>query len=48
MDDILLIGSDTNNLERIFDEKKKTLSHWVLQIASDKKQRGDSINYIGY
>ena len=34
----------------MFDEekKKKTLPSWGLQNATEKIQRGDSINYLGY
>jgi hypothetical protein len=50
MDDILLAYSYITILERMFDEekKKKTLPSWGLQNATEKIQRGDSINYLGY
>ena len=48
MDDILLADSDINTVERMFDEVQKTLPSWGLQIAPEKIQRGDSINYLGY
>jgi hypothetical protein len=49
MDDILLADANTDNLEKRF----KFYAHgilpcWGLQIAPDKLQREDSINYLGY
>ena len=32
----------------MFEEVKKILPCWGLQIAPEKIQRGDSINYLGY
>lgn len=32
----------------MFDEIKKTLPCWGLQITPEKIQRGHSINYLGY
>ena len=46
IDDILLSDSNADTLEIIFE--KIVLSKWGLQIAPEKIQRGDSINYLGY
>ena len=48
MDDILLSDSNVDTLERMFEEVKKILPCWGLQIAPEKIQRGDSINYLCY
>ena len=48
MDDILLSDSNKDILESMFEEVKKVLPRWGLQIAPEKIQRGDSINYLGY
>ena len=48
MDDILLSDSNKDTLESMFEEVKKVLPRQGLQIASEKIQRGDSINYLGY
>ncbi|KAL6091369.1 hypothetical protein STEG23_030322 [Scotinomys teguina] len=48
MDDILLAYSNADTLERLFEEVKKILPYWGLQIAPEKIQKGDSINYLGY
>ena len=48
MDDILLSDSNKDTLESMFEEVKKVLPRWGLKIASEKIQRGDSINYLGY
>ena len=48
MDDILLSDSKIDTLERIFEEVKKVLLKWILQIAPEKIQKGDSVNYLGY
>ena len=48
MDDILLSDSNKDTLESMFEEVKKVLPRWGLQIAPEKIQRGDSINYLGY
>ncbi|KAL6093193.1 hypothetical protein STEG23_016117 [Scotinomys teguina] len=48
MDDILLTDSNADTLERLFEEVKKILPCWGLQIAPEKIQKGDSINYLGY
>ena len=48
MDDILLSDSNKDTLENMFEEVKKVLPRWGLQIAPEKIQRGDSINYLGY
>ena len=48
MDDILLSDSNIDTLERMFEEVKKVLPKWGLQIAPEKIQRGDSVNYLGY
>lgn len=45
MDDILLADSNRDTFEQMFNEAKK-LPYWGLQIATEKIQRGDSINYI--
>ena len=48
MDDILLSDSSVNTLERMFEKVKKVMPKWRLQIAFEKIQRGDSVNYLGY
>jgi hypothetical protein len=48
MDDILLADANTDNLEKRFKEAQGILPSWGLQIAPDKLQREDSINYLGY
>ncbi|KAL6031758.1 hypothetical protein STEG23_037209 [Scotinomys teguina] len=48
MDDILLTDSNADTLERLFEEVKKILPCWGLQIAPEKIQKGDSVNYLGY
>ena len=48
MDDILLADSNINTLEKIFEGVRRILPTWGLQIAPEKIQRGDSINYLGY
>ncbi|MGE9574186.1 reverse transcriptase domain-containing protein [Escherichia coli] len=48
MDDILLSDSNKETLGHMFDMVKEVLPHWGLQIAPEKIQRGDSINYLGY
>ncbi|MBV2133725.1 DDE-type integrase/transposase/recombinase [Pseudomonas sp. MAP12] len=48
MDDILLSDSNKETLERMFEMVKEVLPRWGLQIAPEKIQRGDSINYLGY
>ncbi|KAL6087838.1 hypothetical protein STEG23_011789 [Scotinomys teguina] len=48
VDDILLADSNADTLERLFEEVKKILPCWGLQIAPEKIQKGDSINYLGY
>ena len=48
MDDILLSDSNLDTLERMFEEVKIILPKWGLQIAPEKIQRGDSVNYLGY
>ena len=40
MNDILLSDSNTDILERIFEEVKKVLPKWELQIVPEKIQRG--------
>ena len=47
-DDILLSDSNIDTLERMFEEVKIVLPKWGLQIAPEKIQRGDSVNYLGY
>ena len=32
----------------MFEEVKKVLPKWGLQITPEKIQRGDSVNYLGY
>jgi hypothetical protein len=39
MEVILLADLDTDTLERLFDEIKKTLPCWGLQIAPEKIQK---------
>ena len=46
MDDILLSDSNADTLERWFEEVKNVLPKWGLQIAPEKIQRGDSVNYV--
>ena len=48
MDDTLLADSGTNTLEKMFKKTQSILPCWRLQIGSEKLQRGDSINYLGY
>ena len=48
MDDILLSDSNIDTLQRMFEEVKKVLPHWRLQIAPEKVPGGDSFNYLGY
>lgn len=48
MDDILVSDSNKGRLKKMFEAVKETLPHWGLQIAPEKIQRGDSINYVGY
>ena len=48
MDDILLADSKIETLEKMFEKVKEVLPRWGLQIAPEKIQKGDSINYLGY
>ena len=48
MDDILISDQNKDTLERLFEEVKLVLPKWGLQIAPEKIQRGDSVNYLGY
>ncbi|ERE65275.1 putative Pol polyprotein [Cricetulus griseus] len=48
MDDVLLSDSNKDTLERMFEMVKEVLPRWGLQIAPEKIQRRDSINYLGY
>ena len=49
MDDILISDKKKDTLERLFEEVKIVLPiKWGLQIAPEKIQRGDSVNYLGY
>lgn len=49
MDDILLIASDTDTLERIFNVIQEISACWGLQVSPEKKiQRGNSLNYLGF
>ena len=48
MDYILLSRSNIDTLERTFEEVKKVLPKWGLQITPEKIQRGYSVNYLGY
>lgn len=48
MDDILLPGFNGDTLERMFDEVKRILFCWGFQIAPEKIQSGDCINYPVY
>ena len=45
MDNILLSDSNIDTLERMFEKVKLVLPKWGLQIAPEKIQRGDSVNY---
>ena len=45
MDDILLSNTNTDTLERMFEEVQKVLPKWGLQIAPEKMQREDSVNH---
>ena len=47
MDDILLSDSNIDTLKGLFKEVKVVLPQWGLQIAPEKIQRGDSVNYLG-
>ena len=40
--------SDTGTLEKIFKEPQRILPYWGLEIAPEKIQREDSINYLDY
>ena len=46
MDDILLSDSNVDILERMFEEVKKVLHNWVLQIAPEKKYKEESLTII--
>ena len=48
MDDILLADSKADILEKMFEKLKEVLPRWGLQIAPEKIQKGESINYLGY
>lgn len=48
MDDILLADSDKDVLRSMFKVTQRILACWVLQIAPEKIQRGDSFSYLGY
>ena len=48
MDDILLYYSNIYTLKRMFEEVKIVLPKWGLQIAPEKIQRRDSVNYLCY
>ena len=48
MDAILLSDSNIDTIETMFEEIKKILPKWALQIAPEKIQRADSINNQGY
>ena len=48
MDDILISDQNKDTLERLFEEVKIVLSKWGLQIAPEKIQKKDSVNYLGY
>ena len=48
MDDNLISDQNKDTLERLFEEVKRVLPKWGLQIAPEKNQRGDSVNYLGY
>ena len=45
MDDILLSDCNKETLECMFEMVKEVLPRWGLQIAPEKIQKGDSINY---
>ena len=44
----MLTDSNIDTLERIFEEVKKVLPKWELQIAPEKVQKGDSADYLDY
>ena len=46
-DDILLANVNVDALERKFEEEKFALLE-ITNCSWKKKQRGDSINYLGY
>ena len=48
MDEILLSDSNIDTLERMFEKVKIILPKLGLQLAPEKIQRGDSVNYLGY
>lgn len=39
MDDILLVDSNSDTLENMFEDVKKSLPCWGLQIAPEKKYK---------
>lgn len=45
---MILVDSDAYALEGIFDEIKKSLPFYGVQIASIKLQGRDNTNYLGY
>ena len=48
MNDILLSDSSKDTSERMLEEVKNVLPKWGFQIAPEKIQRGDSVNFLGY
>lgn len=48
MDDVLLADSDKDTLEKMFKGTQRIPPCWGLQIAPEKIQRVDSINYLDY
>ena len=44
----MISDQNKDTLERLFEEVKIVLPKWGLQIAPEKIQRGDSVNYLGY
>lgn len=48
MDDVLLADSDKDTLEKMFKGTQRIPPCWGLQIAPEKIERVDSINYLDY
>jgi hypothetical protein len=48
IDDILQVDSDNNILGKIFDEVKRILPCWELQIAPEKKKIQRKESYLDY
>lgn len=47
IEDTLLADSNVDILETMFEELKKILTCWGLQIASERIQSADFIDYLG-